>query len=151
MVALAALESGVITPDTPITCPGYFELGNATFHCWKHGGHGTLRLRDAIKNSCDVFFYETARRLGIDRIAAMAQRFGFGESLGIDIPGERAGLIPTATGSWRQPESPGSRARRSAPASARATVRRRRCSSRRWRRAWSPGARSCRVWCATRA
>ncbi|HWB51383.1 MAG TPA: penicillin-binding protein 2 [Stellaceae bacterium] len=94
IVALAGLESGAITPDTPITCPGYLELGDATFHCWQHGGHGTLRLHDAIKKSCDVFFYETARRAGIDRIAAMARRFGFGEALGLDISGERAGLIP---------------------------------------------------------
>lgn len=95
MVALAALAAGAITPDTAITCPGYLELGDATFHCWKKGGHGTLHLRDAIKHSCDVFFYETARRTGIDRIAAMARRFGFGGLLGLDIPGERGGLIPT--------------------------------------------------------
>jgi len=95
VVALAALDAGTITPDTAVTCPGYLELGDATFHCWKKGGHGTLRLRDAIKQSCDVFFYETARRTGIDRIAAMARRFGFGAALGLDIPGERGGLMPT--------------------------------------------------------
>ena len=95
VVAPAALTAGVLTPETSFTCPGYLQLGNATFHCWRNGGHGTLRLRDAIKKSCDVFFYETARRLGIDRIAAMARRFGFGGVLGIDIPGERPGLIPS--------------------------------------------------------
>jgi penicillin-binding protein 2 len=112
VVALAALESGAITPDTPITCPGYIELGDATFHCWQHGGHGTLRLHDAIKKSCDVFFYETARRAGIDRIATMARRFGFGDALGLDISGERAGLIPdrdwklATTGvAWQQGET----------------------------------------------
>src|SRR5580692_10693572 len=112
VVALAALESGAITPDTQITCPGYLELGDATFHCWRHGGHGTLRLRDAIKMSCDVFFYETAHRTGIDHIAAMAHRFGFGDPLGLDISGERAGLIPdrdwklTTTGvAWQQGET----------------------------------------------
>lgn len=94
-VALAALEAGAITPDTPINCPGFVQLGNAVFHCWKHGGHGTLRLHDAIKQSCDVFFYETARRVGIERVAATAQRLGFGAPLGLDIPGERGGLIPT--------------------------------------------------------
>jgi penicillin-binding protein 2 len=94
VVATAALTAGVLTPETPVTCPGYLALGNATFHCWRHGGHGTLRLRDAIKKSCDVFFYETARRVGIDRLAAMARRFGFGSALGLDIPGERPGLIP---------------------------------------------------------
>ena len=56
VVASAALSAGVLTPQTSITCPGYLSLGNATFHCWRHGGHGTLRLRDAIKKSCDVFF-----------------------------------------------------------------------------------------------
>jgi penicillin-binding protein 2 len=112
VVALAALESGAITPDTQITCPGYLELGDATFHCWQHGGHGTLRLRDAIKKSCDVFFYETAHRTGIDHIASMARRFGFGDPLGLDIGGEHAGLIPdrdwklATTGvAWQQGET----------------------------------------------
>jgi penicillin-binding protein 2 len=112
VVAAAALTAGVLTPETSFACPGYLEYGNATFHCWRHGGHGTLRLRDAIKRSCDVFFYETARRVGIDRLAAMARRFGFGGVLGIEIPGERPGLIPTrdwklaASGSaWSQGET----------------------------------------------
>ena len=95
VVAAAALTAGVLTPDTPIACPGYVQLGDTTFHCWRKGGHGSLRLRDAIKKSCDVFFYETARRLGIDRLAAMARRFGFGGVLGLDISGERPGLIPS--------------------------------------------------------
>jgi penicillin-binding protein 2 len=95
MVALAGLESGVITPDTQVGCPGHFALGNTVWHCWRKGGHGTLNLRGAIKNSCDVFFYETARRLGIDRIAAMAKRFGFGSRLDFEIPGEATGNIPT--------------------------------------------------------
>jgi len=62
VVAAAALTTGVLTPQTSFTCPGYLSLGNATFHCWRHGGHGTLRLRDAIKRSCDVFFMR--RRAG---------------------------------------------------------------------------------------
>lgn len=112
VVALAGLETGVITPDTAISCPGYLELGDATFHCWKHGGHGAMRLHEGLKHSCDVFFYETARRIGIDRIAAMAHRLGFGHSLGLDIPGERSGLIPSrdwklaTTGvAWQQGET----------------------------------------------
>ena len=112
VVAMAALDSGAITPDTAINCPGFIELGDATFHCYQRGGHGTLRLHDAIKKSCDVFFYETARRAGIDRIVAMAHRFGFGAPLGLDIPGERGGLIPTrdwkiaTTGTaWQQGET----------------------------------------------
>jgi penicillin-binding protein 2 len=112
VVATAALAAGVLTPETPINCPGYLELGNATFHCWREHGHGTLRLREAIKRSCDVFFYETARRLGIDRLAAMARRFGYGSVLGLDIPGERPGLIPsrewklaTSGSAWSQGET----------------------------------------------
>ncbi|HEV2303190.1 MAG TPA: penicillin-binding protein 2, partial [Stellaceae bacterium] len=93
-VATAALEAGVLTPQTEFTCPGFYRLGNAVFHCWKHGGHGTLALHDAIKQSCDVYFYNTARRLGIEKLAAMARRFGYGAKLGIDIAGERPGLIP---------------------------------------------------------
>ncbi|MGH7046908.1 MAG: penicillin-binding protein 2 [Stellaceae bacterium] len=95
VVATGALAAGVITPETTITCRGYLKFGNAVFHCWRRGGHGTLRLRDAIKESCDVFFYETAHRLGIDRLAAIAHCFGYGAPLGLDIPGERPGLIPT--------------------------------------------------------
>lgn len=94
-VAMGALTTGALTPETTITCTGQLRLGNAVFHCWRHGGHGTLRVRDAIKESCDVFFYETARRLGIDRLAAMARRLGYGAPVGIDIPGEKAGLMPT--------------------------------------------------------
>jgi penicillin-binding protein 2 len=95
VVAAAALMAGVLTPDTSVACPGYVQVGDTTFHCWRKGGHGSLRLRDAIKKSCDVFFYETARRLGIDRLAAMARRLGFGGVTGLDIPGERPGLIPS--------------------------------------------------------
>jgi penicillin-binding protein 2 len=98
-VAMAALESKIITPGDTVNCPGYFDLGNARFHCWRKGGHGTLDLRGGLKNSCDVFFYETARRTGIDRIAAMAHRFGLGTELDIDLPGVRNGLIPTRE--WR--------------------------------------------------
>jgi len=94
MVALAALEFG-ISPETRVTCPGHFQLGDSVWHCWRKQGHGTLDMRGGIKNSCDVYFYEMARRLGIDRFAAMAKRFGLGATLGIDMPGEKAGLIPT--------------------------------------------------------
>jgi penicillin-binding protein 2 len=96
MVALAALEASAIAPDTTVVCPGYFDLGNTKFHCWKKGGHGSMDLHNGIKHSCDVYFFELAKRLGIDRIAAMAKRFGLGATLGIDIPGEKPGLIPTS-------------------------------------------------------
>ena len=95
LVAMTALDAGIITPDTEFTCPGQFTLGEAVFHCWKKGGHGTLSLHRAIRESCDVFFYNVADRCGIDRIAAMANRFGLGVDLDLEIPGERTGLIPT--------------------------------------------------------
>jgi len=95
MVLLAALERGVITPQTRVFCKGEIEFGDATFHCWKKGGHGSIDAFNGIVQSCDVYFYEVARRAGIDRIAAMAQRFGFGHMLGVDLPGEQAGLVPT--------------------------------------------------------
>ena len=99
-VALAALESGAMTPDTRVFCTGEYSFGNVVFGCWKKGGHGSMNLRDAIKHSCDSYFYETSRRLGIDPIAAMAKRFGLGAPLGIDLPGEAAGLIPSTQ--WKR-------------------------------------------------
>jgi len=93
-VALAALEAN-IPPSFRVTCLGHIRLGNQIFHCWKHGGHGSVDMIDGIKGSCDVYFYELAKRVGIDKIAAMAKRMGLGQLLNIDIPGERSGLIPT--------------------------------------------------------
>ena len=99
MTALAALESG-ISPTLQVPCTGSVALGNAEFHCWREHGHGRLGLVEAIEQSCDVYFYELARRIGIDPIAAMARRFGLGEPTGIDLPGERAGLVPSRA--WKQ-------------------------------------------------
>jgi penicillin-binding protein 2 len=98
-VALAGLESKAISASDRIDCPGYLDLGDTRFHCWRKGGHGLLDLRGGLKNSCDVFFYEVARRTGIDRIAAMANRMGLGVELDLDLPGQRTGLIPTRE--WR--------------------------------------------------
>lgn len=94
IVALAALEAGVITKDTKIYCSGKMTFGNHLFHCWKHAGHGPLNVVEALQHSCDVFFYEVANKLGIDKIAAMSRRFGLGEKTGIDLPSESRGLIP---------------------------------------------------------
>lgn len=98
-VALAGLESKAITPYDRFQCPGYFDLGDARFHCWKKGGHGSVDLAGGIKFSCDVYFYEIARRTGIDRIAAMSNRLGMGTELELDLPGQRTGMIPTRE--WR--------------------------------------------------
>ena len=99
-VALAALERGVINEASTEFCPGHLKIGNHAFHCWKRGGHGRMNLRSAIVESCDVYFYEVARKLGIDRLSAGAERLGLGQTLGIDLPGERAGLLPTRA--WKQ-------------------------------------------------
>ena len=95
VVALAALEKGVISPSSKVFCPGSVRLGDATFHCWKKHGHGSMDLQNAIAQSCDVYFYEVAKRTGIDSIAAMARKLGLGQRLGIDLPGEKPGLAPT--------------------------------------------------------
>jgi penicillin-binding protein 2 len=94
-VALAGLEKGAINPNTTVKCWGRTRLGNAYFHCWKRGGHGPVQLHDALTQSCDVYFYEVAKRVGVDRISAMARRLGLGQTLGLDLPGERPGLLPT--------------------------------------------------------
>jgi penicillin-binding protein 2 len=99
MVALAALKKG-IDPNRHVFCPGVFRVGNTNFHCWKKGGHGSVDMYNAHKYSCDVFFYDTAMQTGIDNIADMARKFGLGSSTGIDIPGERKGLIPDSN--WKQ-------------------------------------------------
>ena len=95
VVALAALEAGMVDPSNKVFCRGYTQLGRAKFHCWKKHGHGWVYLVEALQKSCDIYFYDLAKRIGIDRIAAMARRFGLGKTLGIEIPGERKGLIPT--------------------------------------------------------
>ena len=93
-VALAALEKGAITADTHVTCYGRTKLGNAVFHCWKRGGHGTVNLQQAVAQSCDVYFYEAAKRTGIDQITATARRLGLGQTLDMDLPNEKSGLLP---------------------------------------------------------
>lgn len=95
VVLLAALEKGVITSESSVFCSGSMELGTAEFHCWNKHGHGVTDARKAIAQSCDVYFYEIAKRTGIDYIAGMAKRFGLGTPLGIDLPGEGGGLVPT--------------------------------------------------------
>ncbi|WP_408887863.1 penicillin-binding protein 2 [Roseococcus pinisoli] len=105
VVALAALEARVTTPYERVSCPGHFDLGESRFHCWNRGGHGALDQRTALKLSCDVYFYEMARRLGINRIAAMSRRFGLGVDLDIELPGARRGLVPTRE--WREAQGRG--------------------------------------------
>lgn len=98
-VALAGLEARAIGMHDRLDCPGHLDLGGSRFHCWNKGGHGPLDLHQALKYSCDVYFYQVALRTGIDRVSVMAQRLGLGTELDIDIPGQRIGLVPTRE--WR--------------------------------------------------
>ena len=100
IVALAALEAGVIRPDTKIFCGGHTMMGSHRFHCWKNDGHGNVDLKEALMHSCDIYFYEVARRTGIDKISAMAKRFGLGSQMGVNLPGEKSGLMPTRR--WKE-------------------------------------------------
>jgi penicillin-binding protein 2 len=99
MTALAALRAGV-SPNDHVYCNGVTVLGSARFHCWKREGHGSLDMTNALKFSCDVYFYEMARRAGIDRLAETARMFGLGSVEGLDLPGEKPGLIPDSQ--WKK-------------------------------------------------
>ena len=112
VVAMAGLESGDLDPSDRVFCPGFYELGDYKFHCWKHGGHGHVNMKEAIAGSCDTYFYDLGHRVGIDRIQAMMKRFGMGQKLGVDLPHERAGFVPSRTWkfasrhqSWQQGET----------------------------------------------
>ncbi len=98
LVALAALEFGTIDPERPILCKGHkhpYELYDVKYHCWKKQGHGYMRLRNAIKQSCDIYFYEMARLLGVDRLAIIAKRYGLGSNILKDLYfDEKKGVVP---------------------------------------------------------
>jgi len=95
LVALSALENDVISPKTSVECKGSIELYGHKYHCWKEKGHGFMRLREAIKQSCDIYFYEVARRLGIDRLAITANKFGLGNKVLDFLNEEKKGLVPS--------------------------------------------------------
>lgn len=100
VVALAALEAGVIDLNTRFNCSGGLDVGNIRFHCWRHSGHGSLNVVEALKHSCDIFFYETAMKLGIDKIHDMAVKLGMGNVLEVGLDNEKAGIIPTKA--WKK-------------------------------------------------
>lgn len=93
--ALAALEGGFIKPDEKIRCGGYLEVYNRRFHCWRRGGHGKIDLHNSLKQSCDVYYYDVAQRVGIENMSAMARKLGIGVSHDISLPGVREGMAPT--------------------------------------------------------
>lgn len=95
IVAAAALEEGLITPHTEYFCDGTYKIGNRTFRCWKKYGHGNVSLHRAIVESCDVYFYNLGAQIGVDQLAQYARKFGLGSKSGVELSGEKAGLIPT--------------------------------------------------------
>lgn len=94
VVAAAALEAEVIDPRERVYCPGHYRFGRNTWHCWKRGGHGAMNMHDAIKQSCDVYFYEISRRMGIEHLAEVSKRFGFGQRWELGLTGGRSGVVP---------------------------------------------------------
>ncbi|WP_395645662.1 penicillin-binding protein 2 [Terricaulis sp.] len=93
MVGIAAKQAGV-EDDWHVNCPGYFPFGGRNFHCWKRGGHGAVNLHRAMRESCDVYFYQAALRAGPERIAAVAHEFGFGMAHDVSLPHVEDGLVP---------------------------------------------------------
>lgn len=100
VTALAALEAGIIDSETTTFCPGHYDLGKQRFHCWKKQGHGKMDLVQALAQSCDVYFYELAKELGINRIATMARKLGLGIETGVGLVEESSGLVPDR--SWKR-------------------------------------------------
>ncbi|MEP2531869.1 penicillin-binding protein 2 [Shimia sp.] len=100
VTALAALEAGLVTPEDTVWCPGHLEVSNRRFHCWKRAGHGHVGLSQALRESCDVYFYELALEVGIDRMSAMAAKLGLGVRYDLPLSGVARGLSPTRN--WKQ-------------------------------------------------
>ena len=101
LVALSALENNIISPSFKVYCTGKMELYGQTYHCWKKKGHGVVNLRKAIKQSCDTYFYEAARKLGIDRLNLTAKKFGLGDKvLNDNYLNEKKGLVPSTK--WKK-------------------------------------------------
>ncbi len=101
IVALSALENKIVSPSFKVKCTGKIELYGQTFHCWKEKGHGFVSLKNAIKQSCDIYFYEVARLLGVDRLNVTAEKFGLGKKvLGDYFDFEKSGLFPNTK--WKK-------------------------------------------------
>ncbi|MCJ7871621.1 penicillin-binding protein 2 [Phaeobacter sp. J2-8] len=100
VTALAALDAGVMTPDDTVWCPGYLEVSGRRFHCWKGAGHGHVNLEQSLRESCDVYYYDLALKVGIERVAAMARRLGLGEAHDIPMSAITSGLVPDKA--WKQ-------------------------------------------------
>ena len=94
IVALSALENDVVSPKFVVECKGSMELYGQKYHCWKEKGHGFVNMRNAIKQSCDIYFYEISRRLGVDRMSVTAKKFGLGKRVLNVFAEERSGIVP---------------------------------------------------------
>lgn len=94
IIASAGLAEGVVDRGTRVSCSGAATIYNHRFRCWRQGGHGSVNLEEAIKHSCDVYFYHLGQKLGIDRIARYSRLFGLGHGTGVDLRGEKSGLVP---------------------------------------------------------
>lgn len=92
--ALAGLHEGVIYPEGKVYCPGHMEISGREFGCWKRSGHGSMNMVDSLSQSCDVYYYDLSQKVGIERIAAMARRFGLGERPDIPMSAVSEGLVP---------------------------------------------------------
>ncbi len=106
IMSIAGLEAGAITDDTPVTCRGGLSFGKWHFGCWRKGGHGSVSLHRAVVESCDVYFYEVGKRLGIDKIYDYATRLGLGRETGISLYSEKKGLIPNTAWKMAARKSP---------------------------------------------
>jgi len=95
ITAAAGLTEGIITPETIMYCSGSMELHGRDYHCWKKRGHGAIRLKRALSESCDVYFYKTGHKLGVRKLSGYAREMGLGETTGIELPNEGSGLVPT--------------------------------------------------------
>ena len=95
MTAMAALEDGIISPDDTVYCKGHLEVAERKFHCWKGSGHGWVDLSNSLKQSCDVYYYDLALKVGIEKISAMAKRFGLGIRHDLALSSVAQGLAPT--------------------------------------------------------
>ncbi|GGA94005.1 penicillin-binding protein 2 [Allosediminivita pacifica] len=102
VTALAALEAGVVGPEETVWCPGYLKVGTRQFRCWKRGGHGHLNMEGSLRESCDVYYYDLALKVGIDKIADMARRLGLGTAYDIGMSAVTRGLVPDKD--WKRSE-----------------------------------------------
>ncbi|ACM21820.1 peptidoglycan transpeptidase [Geotalea daltonii FRC-32] len=96
VTAIAGLEEGLIDEHTAVNCSGSYKFGNSTFKCWEKKGHGRVDLKKALRQSCDVYFYQLGERLGVDKIAQYARKLGLGQTMGVGLDNEKSGVIPTS-------------------------------------------------------